>query len=71
MSQATIASWCKDNLRNSIQALKKPLDDMERSMMAAISAEVAEQAKSMIAERPNQPFVVHEFQALTSGKVKT
>ena len=61
--------WRKDNLRNSIGSLKKSLDDIERQLTASLSADVAEQAKAMIAARPDAPFVVHQFNALSSGKV--
>ena len=38
-------------------------------MMATIATEVAEEAKRMISQSPNAPFVVHQFNALSSGKV--
>ena len=69
VSQASIPYWRKDNLRNSIGSLKKSLDDIERQMMASLTADVSDKAKAMIAAQPDAPFVVHQFQALSSGKV--
>lgn len=69
VSQATIPYWRKDNLRNQIKSLKKSVDDIERNLMASIATEVTEEAKKQIQRNPDTPFIVHQFNALTNGKV--
>lgn len=69
VSQANIAYWKKDDLRNLLKVLKKRVDDVERAVKAAVVNDVAEAAKKLIADRLNAPFIVHEFNAFTNSKV--
>lgn len=69
VSQANIAYWKKDDLRNVLKSLKKSVDDVERAVKAAVVNDVAEAAKKLIGERLNAPFIVHEFKAFSNSKV--
>lgn len=69
VSQANIAYWKKDDLRNILKSLKKRADDVERAIKAAVVNDVAEAAKKLIGERVNTPFIVHEFNAFSNSKV--
>ena len=69
VSQANIAHWKKDDLRNLLKALKKRVDDVERAVKAAVVNDVAEAAKKLIADQMNAPFIVHEFNAFSNSKV--
>lgn len=68
VTQANIAHWKKDELRNVLKGLKKRADDVERTVKAAVVNDVAEAAKKLLTERPNLPFLVHEFNAFSNAK---
>ena len=70
VSQANIAYWKKDDLRNILKGLKKSVDDVERAIKAAVVNDVADAAKKLVAEHVNAPFIVHEFNAFSNSKVK-
>lgn len=70
ISQANIAYWKKDDLRNVLKGLKKRVDDVERAIKAAVVNDVAEAAKKLIAEHLNAPFIVHQFNAFSNSKVR-
>ena len=70
VSQANIAHWKKDDLRSALKALKKRTDDVERVVKAAVVTEVTQAAKKLLAERKDEPFIVHEFKAFANSKVK-
>lgn len=69
ISQASIAHWKKDDLRNTLKTLKKRADDVERNIKAAVVNDVAEAAKKLLADHPNAPFIVHQFNAFSNTKV--
>ena len=69
VSQANIAHWKKDELRNVLKALKKRADDVERTIKAAVVNDVAEAAKKLVTENLNAPFIVHQFNAFSNSKV--
>ena len=69
VSQANIAYWKKDDLRNILKGLKKRADDVERAIKAAVVNDVAEAAKKLVTEKVNTPFIVHEFNAFSNSKV--
>jgi alanyl-tRNA synthetase len=71
VSQAPIAHWKKDELRNVLKALKKRADDVERTIKAAVVNDVAEAAKKLVTENLNAPFIVHQFNAFSNSKVLT
>ncbi|CAH1779871.1 unnamed protein product [Owenia fusiformis] len=68
ISQAGIAYWRRDDLRNKLKMLKKKLDDVDKARKAAVMTEVVEEAKKMIETSPNQRIVIHEFKALSNAK---
>lgn len=68
VSQANIAYWKKDDLRNLLKGLKKRADDVERAIKAAVVNDVADAAKKLIGERVNTPYIVHEFNAFSNSK---
>ena len=65
-----IPYWQKDSLRTELKGLKKRLDDIDKARKAAVINEVSELAKQMIAEKPDQKIIVHEFKAGSNAKVK-
>ena len=65
-----IPYWQKDQLRTELKGLKKRLDDLDKARKAAVISEVAEQAKQMIADQPDQKYIVHEFKAGSNAKVR-
>lgn len=69
VTQSTISYWQKDRLRGELKGLKKKMDDLDKKRKAAIVAEVTQLAKQMIAENPNQKYIVHEFKAGSNAKV--
>lgn len=70
VSQANIAHSKKDDLRNALKTLKKRTDDVERVVKAAVVTEVTQAAKNLLADRKDEPFIVHEFKAFANTKVK-
>ena len=70
VTQANIAHWKKDELRNLLKAIKKSVDDVERNIKNAVVNDVAEASKKLIADRPNVSFIVHEFHAYSNAKVE-
>lgn len=69
ISQASIAYWKKDELRNLLKTIKKSVDDVERNIKNAVVNDVAEASKKLIADNPNASFIVHEFNAYSNAKV--
>ena len=70
VTQSVIPYWQKDQLRTELKGLKKRLDDLDKARKAAVISEVAEQAKQMIADQPDQKYIVHEFKAGSNAKVR-
>lgn len=68
VSQANIAHSKKDDLRNALKTLKKRTDDVERVVKAAVVTEVTQAAKNLLADRKDEPFIVHEFKAFANTK---
>lgn len=68
VSHAVIPYWKKDELRNSLKGLKKLLDDKERALKAALSANVGEEAKKIIEANLNEPVIVAELNAFSNTK---
>lgn len=69
ISQANIAHWKKEDLRNTLKTLKKRADDVERAVKAAVVSDVAEAAKKLVSENVNAPYIVHQFNAFSNTKV--
>ncbi|XP_014661746.1 PREDICTED: alanine--tRNA ligase, cytoplasmic-like [Priapulus caudatus] len=68
ISQSVIQAWKKDEMRVSLKGLKKKLDDLDKAAKAAMLQRVVEEAKQMIAAKPEQMVVVHRFNAGAVGK---
>lgn len=68
ISQATISHVKKDEMRNSLNSLKKSLDDMERAKKAAMATTVVERAKQICESNPNAEFLVKELHASNNTK---
>lgn len=69
ISQANVAYWKKEDLRNTLKTLKKKADDVERALKNAVVNEVAEAAKQLVSSKVGAPFIVHEFSAYSNAKV--
>lgn len=68
ISQATIQYWKKDELRNSLKAIKKTLDDKEKTAKNAVMNNVVEEAKKIVLENSNKPVIVSELKAFSNTK---
>ena len=68
VSHATIPYWKKDEMRNTLKALKKTLDDKERTAKAAIANEVVEVATRIIQAKVGIPVLVEVLQASSNTK---
>jgi len=68
VSQATIPYWKKDELRNTLRALKKQVDDRERAAKAALSANVGVEAKELIEKNIGEAVLVAPLNAFSNTK---
>lgn len=68
VSHATIPYWKKDEMRSTLKALKKALDDKERTAKAAIAANVVEAASQLAESKVGTPVLVEELQAFSNTK---
>ncbi|KAF1387241.1 hypothetical protein PFLUV_G00103320 [Perca fluviatilis] len=65
---AVISQWRKDEMRESLKALKKTMDDLDRNYKADIQKRVLEKTKEVIEGSPNQPLLVMEMETGASAK---
>ncbi|XP_058849960.1 alanine--tRNA ligase, cytoplasmic-like [Acipenser ruthenus] len=65
---AVIPQWQKDEMRESLKALKKTMDDLDRASKGDVQKRVLEKTKQLIDSSPNQPLVVMEMEAGASAK---
>ncbi|MEQ2185354.1 Alanine--tRNA ligase, cytoplasmic [Goodea atripinnis] len=65
---AVISQWQKDEMRESLKALKKTMDDLDRSYKADIQKRVLEKTKEVIENNPNQPLLIMEMETGASAK---
>ncbi|KAG6924097.1 alanyl-tRNA synthetase [Chelydra serpentina] len=68
LATAVIPQWRKDELREALRALKKVMDDLDRTSKADIQKRVLEKTKQLIDSHPNQPLVVLELESGASAK---
>ena len=47
MSQANIPYWKRDNLRNLMKGLKKPLDDLDKARKASVMGDVSDTVETL------------------------
>ncbi|MEQ2191830.1 Alanine--tRNA ligase, cytoplasmic, partial [Xenoophorus captivus] len=65
---ADMTEWQKDEMRESLKALKKTMDDLDRSYKADIQKRVLEKTKEVIENNPNQPLLIMEMETGASAK---
>ncbi|KAM4733782.1 alanine--tRNA ligase, cytoplasmic [Anableps anableps] len=65
---AVISQWQKDEMRETLKALKKTMDDLDRSYKADIQKRVLEKTKEVIENNPNQPLLIMEMETGASAK---
>ncbi|XP_032436774.1 alanine--tRNA ligase, cytoplasmic [Xiphophorus hellerii] len=65
---ALISQWQKDEMRETLKALKKTMDDLDRSYKADIQKRVLEKTKEEIENKPNQPLLIMEMETGASAK---
>ncbi|XP_014885987.1 alanine--tRNA ligase, cytoplasmic [Poecilia latipinna] len=65
---ALISQWQKDEMRETLKALKKTMDDLDRSYKADIQKRVLEKTKEEIENNPNQPLLIMEMETGASAK---
>nr|XP_060643808.1 alanine--tRNA ligase, cytoplasmic [Anolis sagrei ordinatus] len=68
LATAVIPQWQKDELRDSLKALKKIMDDLDRACKADIQKRVLDKMKQLIEAHPNQPLVILEMESGASAK---
>lgn len=68
VSKATIPYVKKDELRSTLNGIKKTLDDKERAVKAAVATSVVEKAKELCLAAPNAPYIVHKLDAFNNTK---
>ena len=56
-------------MRNNLKTLKKSLDNLDKQKKASVMNDVIEEAKRLISQNPNAPFVVKELKAFSNAKV--
>ena len=57
-------------MRETLKALKKTMDDLDRSYKADIQKRVLEKTKEVIQSNPNQPLLIMEMETGASAKVR-
>uniref|UniRef100_A0A3Q2ZBD8 Alanine--tRNA ligase n=1 Tax=Hippocampus comes TaxID=109280 RepID=A0A3Q2ZBD8_HIPCM len=65
---AVISQWRKDEMRDTLKALKKTMDDLDRSYKADIQKRVLEKTKEVIESSPNQALLVMAMETGASAK---
>ncbi|XP_042293281.1 alanine--tRNA ligase, cytoplasmic [Sceloporus undulatus] len=68
LATAVIPQWQKDELRESLKALKKIMDDLDRTYKADIQKRVLDKTRQLIEAHPNQPLVILEMESGASAK---
>lgn len=68
VSASDISYWKKDELRSSLNSLKKMIDDHERSIKAAQATEVVNVAKQMATDQNGSKFIVAALNAGSNAK---
>ncbi|KAH0619579.1 hypothetical protein JD844_000302 [Phrynosoma platyrhinos] len=68
LATAVIPQWQKDELRESLKALKKIMDDLDRAYKADIQKRVLDKTRQLIEAHPNQPLVIMEMESGASAK---
>lgn len=68
ISQSSISYWKKDELRQSLNKLKKQLDDYERASKASVLNDVVELAKKIAESKNGQKFIVEVLPAGANAK---
>uniref|UniRef100_A0A1B6FEA7 Alanine--tRNA ligase n=1 Tax=Cuerna arida TaxID=1464854 RepID=A0A1B6FEA7_9HEMI len=68
ISHTTISAYKKDEMRNTLKALKKRLDDKDREDKQAMAASVIKDAVALVAKTPNCPLLVAELNAGSNTK---
>lgn len=68
VSASDISCWKKEELRNTLNQLKKKLDDYERSLKASQANEVIKVAKKLAEDNPNSEFIVSSLDAGSNAK---
>lgn len=68
ISKATVPYVKKDEMRTTLKNIKKTLDDKERTIKAAVSANVVEKVKEICAVSPNAPYLVQKLDAFNNTK---
>jgi alanyl-tRNA synthetase len=57
-------------MRSNLKCLKKQLDDKDRASKAAVSANVIEEVKALLAANPEARVIVQQLRAYSNTKVK-
>lgn len=68
ISKATIPYVKKDEMRNTLKAMRKAIDDKERAVRAAVSTQIVEKTKELCTQSPNTPYLVQRFEAFNNTK---
>ncbi|XP_034032845.1 alanine--tRNA ligase, cytoplasmic-like isoform X2 [Thalassophryne amazonica] len=68
LDTAVISKWQKDEMRETLNSLKKTMDDLDRANKADIQKRVLNKTKEVIESNPNQPLLIMELENGASAK---
>lgn len=68
ISSSNISCWKKEELRATLNQLKKKIDDYERSIKASQANEVVNVAKQLATDKKDSPFIVDVLNAGSNAK---
>ncbi|KAH9529625.1 Alanine--tRNA ligase, cytoplasmic [Dermatophagoides farinae] len=68
VSASDISCWKKEELRNTLNQLKKQLDNYERSLKASQANEVVNVAKQLATDNPKSKYMVNSLNAGSNAK---
>ncbi|XP_042219143.1 alanine--tRNA ligase, cytoplasmic-like [Homarus americanus] len=69
INHAHIQHWKKEELRKTVEAIKKVQGDSDRARKTAVSKEAIQITKNMLAANTNIPYLVTEIKAFAQNKV--
>ena len=69
INQAQIQHWLKEELRQSLDSIKKVIANADRARKQAVSKDAIQFTKNLIADNPGVPFIVVELNAFAQNKV--
>lgn len=69
INHAQIQYWLRDDLRQTLDSVKKTLADADRAKKLAVSKDTVQYIKKLSAANPDVPYIVVELNAFAQNKV--